>query len=1037
MERRSARFSADELVQRVNQPESIGIVRHTRWDEQAQSWNYSVQFGAQLKVVPEEALQPVIRILSLWDALRERRFSGIRHFIFTLTLYRLRRPPTRIAYSFATSRTQFYPHQFKPLLKFLDHPSKRLLIADDVGLGKTIEAGYILRELEAHQIVERVLIMVPARLTPKWKRELKTRFEENFDIIRRPDLIRLANRLRQGREAEPFRWIVSYESARPEEVRTALEETQPPIDIFIADEAHRMRNPQSLQHKLGATLCRSSDTVLFLSATPVQNTLEDLWHLLRLLSPEEFADWILFQNQIEANRPLLAAQRALAERPTAIAEAKGSLEMFFGSESGRHLKATDMVRSIEERLSHTPLDRRDIVELQADIARLSPTGHILSRTRKIDAMPNRPIRAAGWRAVTLTQDERRIYDSVEHLCRMTWAGEESSWGFQMSLLMAYRITASCIPAAIQYFAEKLGTSPSSLPLAELIEETDEEDNGSKPPEEMTAWSGPSRARLAEAVAWYDRVAGIDSKLDCLIETLRSVWKEDAEANRPQRKVVVFSFFRRTLEYLEKSLRDKKIVNRMIHGGISVDEREVAIDDFLERSDITVLLTSDVGGEGIDLQRASILVNYDLPWNPMVVEQRIGRIDRIGQEAQRIVVLNLIVSRSIEERVLQRLLDKIGIFRESVGELDPIVGEEIEKITAQALRGELTELELERVVEERGDALARRLFEARQMLSRVDGLLAADQGLVDEISAVTGERQIPSENELLLFFNMFLAERVPGCQLPREAVREVVSVDLRGPFAAAMERDAPALGADVAAFSRRMVSGPISLTLSRESAYRHARAELIHLRHPLTRYAVSLVERMTDKPQTAFAMGLKTSSVLPVGMYGFLISLIEMKGHRSTIRFAAAFDSLGTTERIWSDPDETTTIILELLEGGQDAEVPEIDHARCDRMRDRLVSAIGMLTTEWNLREQQLDLARRQQQHATLKATLGLRLQRAKERHDALIRQVAGEFSIRMARARFDKAEKELADFTNATPSAAWEGIEQEEVAAGILMVGGH
>ncbi len=1036
MEKPQARFGSGDVVQRTNQPEAVGIVRKARWDEQAEGWNYSVQFGAQLKVVPEESLQEVVPIASVWDALRERTFSGVRHFVFTLTLHRLRRPPTRIAYSFATSRTQFYPHQFKPLLKFLDHPGKRLLIADDVGLGKTIEAGYILRELEAHQVVERVLVMVPARLAPKWKRELQTRFEENFDIVRRADLVTLANRLRQGREPEPFRWIVSYESARPEEVRAALEETQPPIDVLIADEAHRMRNPESLQHKLGAVLSRSSDTVLFLSATPVQNKLEDLWHLLRLLSPEEFGDWVLFQSQIEANRPLLSAQRALARRPVSIAEARNRLGEFFRSQPGQHLRSTEIARSLEQRLASGRLDRRDVVELQADIARLSPTGHILSRTRKIEAMPNRPVRAAGWRPVALTPEERRIYDNVEHLCRLTWPGEDS-WGFQMSLLMAYRITASCIPAAIQYFAEKLGTSPSALPLAELVEEGDEADDDAQRIADVTAWSGPARARLAEAVTSYERIAGTDSKLDCLIEALRSIWHEDAEVNRPRRKVVVFSFFRRTLEHLARELQEREIKNRMIHGGIPVDDREVAIDDFLERSDVLVLLTSEVGGEGIDLQRASVLINYDLPWNPMVVEQRIGRIDRIGQEAQRIVILNLVVTESVEERVLQRLLDKIGIFRESVGELDPIIGDEIERLTTQALRGQLTEEELGRVVDERGDALARQVLEAREMLSRVDGLLAADQGLIDEINAVTGERQIPSEAELLLFLNAFLAERVPGCQLPRESVREVVSVDLRGALAAAMERDAPGLGPDVGAFARRIMGGPIALTLSREAAYRHPRAELIHLRHPLTRYAVSQVERAKDRPKTAFAVRLERSSILKEGIYGFLISLVELKGHRPTIRFAAAVGTLPPLEGVWSDPDETTPIILELLERGEDVEPPHVDAAMLDRLQDRLVAAVARLTVEWNSREQRLDLARRQQQHATLKATLTLRVQRARERLDALTTRGAGEFSIRMAGARLDKAERELMAVTSAPLSAVWEGIEQEEIAVGLLLVGGR
>ncbi len=196
----SPEFSPGDLVQRVNQPESVGVVREARWDEQAESWNYLVQFGAQLKALPQEALQKVRLVATPWDALKERSFSGITHFVFTLTYHRLRRPPTRIANSFATARTEFYPHQFKPLLKFLDHPAKRLLIADDVGLGKTIEAGYILRELEAQQVVEKVLILVPARLLPKWKRELQTRFEETFEVVRGSDLRGLADRLLKGQE---------------------------------------------------------------------------------------------------------------------------------------------------------------------------------------------------------------------------------------------------------------------------------------------------------------------------------------------------------------------------------------------------------------------------------------------------------------------------------------------------------------------------------------------------------------------------------------------------------------------------------------------------------------------------------------------------------------------------------------------------------------------------------------------------------------------------------------------------------------------
>lgn len=1030
MHERQPGFNVGDLVQRVNQPESIGIVREARWDAQVDGWNYLIQFGSQLRALPEEAIQKVVVVQTPWEALNQHCLSGKNHFVFTLTFHRLRHPPARIAHSFATTRTHFYPHQFKPLLKFLDHPGKRLLIADDVGLGKTIEAGYILRELEAHQVVERVLVVVPARLVPKWKREMQTRFEEIFEVVKGGDVIRQADRLRQGRELEPFRWIVSYESVRPEEVRNAIEETQLPIDVLIADEAHRMRNPERLQHKVGAVLCRCADTVLFLSATPVQNGLEDLWHLLRLLSPDEFAEWLVFQDQMSANRLLLAAQRSLASDPPAIDQARKRLVAFAQRLAGQFAYEGEFLKSVLDRTQSQNPDRRELVELQADIARLSPIGHVICRTRKVEAMVNRPVRRANWVHVPLTPPEREIYDRVEDLCRMTWPGTSDSWGFQMSLLMAYRITASCIPAAMRYFAEKLAYNPVLTTFSDEYEE--ELDDSAESLEDLTIWTGPTRDYLAQLVEFYGHDPQTDSKLNTLIDALTTVWEEDDHCPQARRKVVVFSFFRRTLEYLADALSARGISNRMIHGKIPVDDREAAIDDFLERPDIRVLLTSEVGGEGIDLERASVVINYDLPWNPMVVEQRIGRVDRIGQQADRIVILNLVVEGSVEERVLQRLLDKIKIFQDSIGELDAIIGDEIGRITAQALRGELSEEELQRVVQERGDALARRVLEAKQMLSRVDDLLAADQGLIDEINGIIGERQIPSEHELILFLNLFLARRFPGCQLPREVVKEVVSVDLRGPLGAALEARAIALGPDTLPFARRISAGPVPLTLSREAGYRHPRAELIHLHHPLTRYAVYEVEGANEQRQAAFAL-LVSGSRLPQGAYAFLISLVHIKGHRPVTKLVAVLASRDG-EKVWIDPEETTPILIEMLERGQDVETPPISEEESARLKSRLLSGLEQLKAEWDARERRLDQARREQQYATLRATLEFRINQARERLETLRSSSANEFAIRMAKAHLEKAERERDAFMSTTDATSWGGIEHEELAVGLLYV---
>lgn len=1022
-----SKFKVGDYVQRVNQPELAGIVRELRWDAQVESWNYLVQFGAQLRAVPEESLEAVRVVQSPWELLEQGSLSGKAHFVFTLTYERLKSPPARIAHSFATARTQFYPHQFKPLLKFLDNPGKTVLIADDVGLGKTIEAAYILRELEAHQAIERVLIIVPARLRSKWEKELRQRFGEQFKIVKGADLIEQANRVAKGRELEEFRWIASFEGTRSEEVRAALDETLLPIDILIVDEAHRLRNPETLQHKVGSVLARSANAIVFLTATPVQNKLEDLWNLLKLLSPDEFSEWLLFQDQVKGNRLILAAQTALATRPPDYKAAKDSVEAFIRGyapeRGGRQFLAT-----ILERLNDAPSDRRECLELQSDISRLSPTSHIVSRTRKVEALPNRPKRDAHWQRVSLTEQERDIYEGVEDICRKRWPGTADSWGFQMSLMMAYRMTASCIPAALQYFADKLKETEQAA-----AEFSEEESSGLQEAEEVTAWTGPAREALEQIVEFANRVPEHDSKLEELVHALNGIWRDDDNSKVRRRKVVVFSFFRRTLEYLARALTARGMPNRMIHGGVPVNSREQSIDDFLERADIPILLTSEVGGEGIDLQVASVLFNYDLPWNPMVVEQRIGRIDRIGQEAKRLVILNFVVEDSIEERVLQRLLTKIEIFKESIGDPDPIIGEKIERLAGRALQGDLSAEELDNLVEQQGDALARTVLEAKRMLTKVDGLLAADQALIDEINAIIGERQLPSEHELILFLNSFLANRYPGTQLPSRVVKEVVSVSLGTTLGLALDNSAAELGHDAAIFGRRISTGPVDITLSREASYRHFRAELIHLQHPLTRFAVSEISKEKSLKNSAFALSLATKR-LPAGLYGFLVSLIQVRTQRSMTKLVALFTDW-RSNRVLSNPDESTALLIEMLENGTDLkDVPRLE--KTSEVKDRLVARLNELKRDWEKREAKLEQARLEQQSVSRFAILDFRVKRIGERLSKLQASAANEFAIRMTKAQLAKAEQEKEAFLANSRNQTWGAIEHEEIAVGLLEVTG-
>ena len=1019
-------FQVNNVVQRVNQPEAIGMVLEHRQDTQTNTWKYLVQFGAEQRVVPEEGLRHLVVRRTPWDAIADGSFSGRDHFVFTLTFHRLRYPPTRIANSFATARTQFFPHQFKPLLKFLENPGKRLLIADDVGLGKTIEAGYILRELDARQgRLDRVLVLVPARLTRKWRHELLNRFGEHFDIIKGTQVIQQAERARQGRELDTFRWILSYESARVDEVENAIRETQLPIDLLIADEAHRMRNSDTLQHRVGRALCSCADSVLFLTATPVQTSMENLWILFRLLSPTEFPRWELFEAQIRANRDLLRAQQALAQRQPDLPKAREFMQLFIEEMTLQGVQPGKFAKSVAQRLEAMSLERRQVVELQGDLGLLSPIGHILSRTRKIDALANRPIRDAGWIKVRLSQEERAIYDSVEDVCRQAWGGS-ADWGFHMSLLMAYRMTASCIPAAIEYFNDKLAGQPMPNANGEEAEEDDRDTN-------QTAWTTPnSRRGFQCAIDLYTRSPLPDTKLGELIKVIHRLWEADQEQERKRRKVVVFSFFRRTLAYLEVALRRANVENRMIRGGTLLEDRELAIDTFLLRDEVNVLLTSEVGGEGIDLQKACVVINYDLPWNPMVVEQRIGRVDRIGQESPVIYIFNFVVEESVEERILARLLRRIDIFRESVGELDDIIGDQIEELTVKALSGELNDEELELLVEQQGQAVEHRVHEARQMLSKVDGLLAADQALIDEVNAVVGERQLPNEHELLLFLNRCLATKYTGVQLPESLTRNVTDVDLRGSLATDMERAAAELGEDALLLARRMGTGSLAATLSRDAAFRHHRAELIHLQHPLTRFAV-LGEKQEPHPPTAFALALPRSNVLAAGRYAFLIALLHFNTFQRTTKLVALFYDW-TNGHLWANPEETTPILIELLEAGLDDAPPGLTDADIDCIKPQLLNGIQNLQQDWETRERRSEQARAEQRQASRAASFEFRIRAAQERLTILQGAGAHDFPIRMAKGQLDKAIRERDAFLAQPVENHWGGAEHEEITVGILTV---
>lgn len=1025
----SPRFQAGSMVQQANAADVVGVVTNVRLNPQTGLYFCEVAFGARRISLPEDNLIPFNPEASPWDEVGSGVAAGARAFRTSLTRSRVMRPPSRIAKSFSSARTQFYPHQFKPLLKLLHSPQKRILIGDDVGLGKTIEAGYILTELEAGQRLEHILLVVPARLRGKWQSELDKRFGQRFDLVSRRDVLA---RLTGGNTSGSFRWITSYEALRS--AHEPLRQSPLTLDCVVFDEAHRLRNPGTQQHRMGALLCERSDAVVMLSATPIQTGLEDLYHLARLLLPDEFGDLETFARQMEDNAVLLAALNALRAADVdddARRQAAEGLRTFLGRPGGRAFATSPFVERVLSALHAGPVDRRQLAEYQSGLGSLSPLSNFFTRTRKAEAIPDTPVRDPQWLSIELQGIEKEIYQVIVEHCRAR-ATAGTSWGVDRSLTMLYRAVASCIPAAMRHYKDAVHASFMPPSFEEPDDEDDDEGPRSSP---LTGELAELHTAVRHAVELFDRLGGVDSKFAKLHDELNRLWRSDQEQGRPRRKTLVFSYFRGTVEYLAQQLRDRGVRCKRVHGGVPASERDGIVEAFLSDPNVDVLVTSDVSAEGVDLQRACVLVNYDLPWNPMVVEQRIGRIDRIGQESKVLTIANLVVKDSIEERILKRLFDRVHLFEATIGDMDGILGgpESVEELSLRALRGTLADEELEAHLKRAEEAFRNQQATAKTLDDRARELLAVDQALLDEIRAATGEHQIPADRHLLDFVNTSLHADGAGIVIGDDALKKPVRLDLRPalarrPFVAATGDQDKA-----SQFMRWANQDAVQFTFSREVAYRFPNVELIHPTHPLARWAAEGL----SGDQHAFSLALDESKVLPTGRFCFALSFLESPGGQSALRVAGIAADLAGPALV-HEPRAIAALVGELLDRGTDAHATWEGRDE-DGLRRRVTAArdqLDALVHEQNSREREVHMLR--EAARVERGLAGFRS--AVERSEGLLRRYRAEdakpFVIQMQEAKVARARERMEAFSRQPATTGWDEPVRHDIAVGLLSVGG-
>jgi superfamily II DNA or RNA helicase len=624
------------------------------------------------------------------------QFLSCEHFHSYLTALQIRYPGLSILYSLNAARVDFIPYQFRPVLRFIRSDRPRLLIADGVGVGKTIEAGLILRELQARRDIRSVLIVCPRPLVTerKWQNEMK-RFEERFthldggtfrDCINEMDL--------EGVWPEQYLKVIVPYSLFDEVLlygsgpdvkrkrRKGLLDLDPPprFDLVIVDEAHHIRNQDTFSHKAVRFFCDHAEAVIFLTATPIQLGNYDLFVLLNTLRPDLIIDQESFEHMAEPN-PFInqAVSLARAQESEWIDRVLKVLDQAAATAWGQAiLSHNPEFNRIRSQIGQGDVALEERVQLITDIEALHTFSGIINRTRRRD-IGNFTIRRPETVVVEFTQAQQHLHDELLLVQAEIFSRIHGDINVKFMMTTIRRQAASCLYGLAPFLEDILNRHLDELSWEEA-------DNTEPVPQGDTV--GPIESRIKTILEKARNLDPDDPKLEALRKIIRD------KLCLPNNKVMLFSSFRHTLHYLYEHLKADGFRVGMIHGGTPDEERNELRKRFEMQQDqddgLDVLLFSEIGCEGLDYQFCDCIVNYDLPWNPMRVEQRIGRIDRNGQKSESVAIFNLITPGTVDADIYERCLVRIGVFNNALGDCEEILGEVTREIRNIAENFSLTE-----------------------------------------------------------------------------------------------------------------------------------------------------------------------------------------------------------------------------------------------------------------------------------------------------------------------------------------------------------
>ena len=524
----------------------------------------------------------------------------------------------------STSKIDPLPHQIDAVYgHVLRMPRVRFLLAHDPGAGKTIMAGLIIKEMKLRHLAKRVLIVVPGHLKDQWRRELKDKFEESFVIADRGTVAALYGDSIWNREDQI---ITSMDFAKRDEIRAALNAAQ--FDLIIVDEAHKMsadkyseQIDKTRRYRLGEVLSANSEHLLFLTATPHKGDNENFRLFLDLLEPGFFA-----------TTDMLAESLAKDENTLFLRQIKEDMKNF----DGTPLFLPRYVETLTYSLSDPERD------LYREV-----TMYVKNQFNK--ALSSNKKRSIGFAMIVL---QRRLASSSFAL----WRSLQRRRDRLSTLLDDFERSRQAAPTELDFEDAEDMEEEQRWERESVWEALSIAENRDELKKEIHTLDGLVRA--AKNVIDGDHEVKITKLKDAMVELDKTARKKSVDS-----KMLIFTESRDTLEYLEKRVRSWGYDVCTIHGGMKLEDRIEAEGIFKSRSQ--VMIATEAAGEGINLQFCHLMINYDIPWNPNRLEQRMGRIHRYGQKYE-VYVTNLVAKDTIEGHIFKRLFDKLREIKDKMG-----------------------------------------------------------------------------------------------------------------------------------------------------------------------------------------------------------------------------------------------------------------------------------------------------------------------------------------------------------------------------------